>query len=62
MQGSSLWTKSQKFLGANPSYNADSQRDAGQESKGENPASLEDSKNFAVPFSVHLLIKRDEMF
>ena len=25
-------------------------------------ASLEDGKNFAIPFSVHLLIKRDKMF
>lgn len=49
MSGSSLWMKSQKFLGTDPSCNSDSQRDAGQESKGENPASLEDSKDFAIP-------------
>lgn len=47
--------------GTNPSYHTDSQPDAGQKSKGENPAALEDSKNFAIPFSV-LLIKRNKVF
>lgn len=61
MEGSSLGMKSQTCRGTNPSYHTDSQCDAGQESKGGNPASLEDSKNFAIPFSV-LLIKRDKVF
>lgn len=46
--GSSLWMKTQKFLGTSPSSNTDSQSDAGQESKGGNPASLKDTKNSAT--------------
>lgn len=52
----------QKFLVPNPSCDSDSQGGAGQERKGDNPASLEDSEDFAIPFSARLLIKRDKMF